>query len=153
MNLWNINKLKDDLSNQKVNQRDLLIYYFLTGLVFAIIFLPIDPPISQFSTYQAENYNWIDWGVTSFIYLLTIFLCYIANKGSMGNNFLERIISLEVILSIRYFVFFDIPSIIFHIGFLEETAYSDIGNLIFTIISVLIISIRTIQCMYNIQKI
>tara|TARA_B100001989_G_C24371377_1_gene379540 strand:+ start:274 stop:735 length:462 start_codon:yes stop_codon:yes gene_type:complete len=153
MNLWNINKLKDDLSNQKVNQRDLLIYYFLTGLLFAIILLPIDPPISHFSPYQAENYIWIDWGVTNFIYLLTIFLCFIANKGSMGNNFLERIISLEIILMIRYFVFFDIPSMIFHIGFLEETAYSDIGNLIFTIISYLIISIRTIQCMYDIQKI
>ena len=153
MNLWNINKLKDDLSNQKVNQRDLLIYCFLTGLLYAIILLPIDPPISHFSPYRADNYNWIDWGVTNFIYLLRIFLCFTANKGSMGNNFLERIISLEIILTIRYFVFFDIPSMIFHIGFLEETAYSDIGNLIFTIISYLIISIRTIQCMYNIQKI
>ena len=151
MNLWNINKLKDDLSNQKVNQRDLFFYYFLTGLLFAIILLPIDDPTYQF--YQAENYDWIDWLVTNFITLLTIFLCYKANKGSMGNNFLERIISLEIILSIRYFVFFTIPSWIFHIIFFQETAYSDIGNLIFNIISFLIVSIRTIQCMYNIQKI
>ncbi len=151
MNLWNINKLKDDLSNQKVNQRDLFFYYFLTGLLFAIILLPIDDPTFQF--YQAENYDWIDWLVTNFITLLTIFLCYKANKGSMGNNFLERIISLEIILSIRYFVFFTIPSWIFHIIFFQETAYSDIGNLIFNIISFLIVSIRTIQCMYNIQKI
>ena len=151
MNLWNINKLKDDLSNQKVNQGDLFFYYFLIGLLFAIILLPIDDPTYQF--YQAENYDWIDWLVTNFITLLTIFLCYKANKGSMGNNFLERIISLEIILSIRYFVFFTIPSWIFHIAFFEETAYSDIGNLIFNIISFLIVSIRTIQCMYNIQKI
>ena len=151
MNLWNINKLKDDLSNQKVNQRDLFFYYFLIGLLFAIILLPIDDPTYQF--YQAENYDWIDWLVTNFITLLTIFLCYKANKGSMGNNFLERIISLEIILSIRYFVFFTIPSWIFHIIFFQETAYSDIGNLIFNIISFLIVSIRTIQCMYNIQKI
>ena len=151
MNLWNINKLKDDLSNQKVNQRDLFFYYFLIGLLFAIILLPIDDPTYQF--YQAENYDWIDWLVTNFITLLTIFLCYKANKGSKGNNFLERIFSLELILSIRYFVFFDIPCLIFHSAFLEETAYSDIGNLIFTIFSYLIVSIRTIQCINNIQKI
>ena len=132
MNLWNIKKLKDDLSNQKVNQRDLLVYYFLFGLLLTIAFLPID---SQLYDYQVEKYNWIDWGVTSFITLITIFLCFKANKGSMGKNFLERIFSLDIILTIRYLVFFDIPIFIFHSIFLEETAYSDIGNLIFTIIS------------------
>ncbi len=150
MNLWNIKKLKDDLSNQKVNQRDLLVYYFLFGLLLAIVLLPID---SQYYDYQVEKYNWIDWGVTTFITLTTIFLCFKANKGSMGKNFLERIFSLDIILTIRYLVFFDIPIFIFHSVFLEETAYSDIGNLIFTIISYLIISIRTIQCMNDIQKI
>ena len=149
MNLWNINKLKDDLSNHKVKQRDLLVYFFLSGLLLVLVYMPID---SKYY-YQTEKYDWIDWVVTSFITLITIFLCYKANKGSKGNNFLERIFSLELILSIRYFVFFDIPCLIFHSAFLEETAYSDIGNLIFTIISYLIVSIRTIQCMYNIQKI
>ena len=42
MNLWNITKLKDDLFNQKVNQRDLLIYYFLFGLIGALLILPVD---------------------------------------------------------------------------------------------------------------
>jgi membrane protease YdiL (CAAX protease family) len=150
MNLWNIKKLKDDLSNQKVNQRDLLVYYFLFGLLLTIALLPID---SQLYDYQVEKYNWIDWGVTSFITLITIFLCFKANKGSMGKNFLERIFSIDIILTIRYLVFFDIPIFIFHSIFLEETAYSDIGNLIFTIISYLIVSIRSIQCMKDIQKI
>ena len=149
MNLWNINKLKDDLSNQKVNQTDLLVYYFLYGLLLALVYMPVD----SLFYYQAEKYNWIDWGVTSCITLITIFLCYEANKGSRGNNFLERIFSLELILSIRYFVFIDIPCLIFHSALLEETAYSDIGNLIFTLFSYLIVSIRTIQCMNNIQKI
>ena len=58
MNLWNIKKLKDDLSNQKVNQRDLFVYYFLFGLLVAIALLPID---SQLYDYQVEKYNWIDW--------------------------------------------------------------------------------------------
>lgn len=150
MNLWNIKKLKDDLSNQSVNQTDLLVYYFLFGLLLTIAVLPND---SQLYDYQIEKYNWIDWGVTNFITLITIFLCFKVNKGSMGKNFLERIFSLDMILTIRYLVFFDIPIFIFHSIFLEETAFSDIGNLIFTIISYLIISIRSIQCMKDIQKI
>ena len=150
MNLWNINKLKDDLSNQKVNQRDLLIYYFLNGLIIALIILPVD---SFLYDYRLENYKWIDWGITNFIHLVTIFFCYEANKGSRGNNFIERIFSLEILLSIRYIFFFVIPFTIFYALFLYETAYEDIGTLISTILLQLVISIRTIQCMNDIQKI
>ena len=151
MNLWNIKKLKDDLSNQKVNQRDLFIYYFLFGLIGATLFLPVDSDMLFY--YQEESYKWMDWGSTVFISLITIFLCYKANKGSRGINFIERIFSLEIILTIRYTVFFLIPYEIFHLVFLEESAYSDVGNLMSTIIGTLLISIRTLQCMNEIQKI
>ena len=150
MNLWNINKLKDDLSNQKVNQRDLLIYFFLSGLIAAFLILPVD---SFLYDYRLENYKWIEWGITNLIYLVTIFLCYEANKGGRGNNFIERIFSFEILLFIRYIFFFIIPYGIFYALFLDETAYADIGNLISTILLQLIISIRTIQCMKDIQKI
>ena len=150
MNLWNINKLKDDLSNQKVNQRDLLIYYFLYGLSFVLLILPVD---SSLHDYRLENYKWIEWGITNLIYLVSIFLCYKANKGSKGNNFIERIFSLEILLGIRYIFFFAIPYLIFYALFLYETAYEDVGTLISTILLQLIISIRTIQCMNDIQKI
>ena len=150
MNLWNINKLKDDLSNQKLNQRDLLIYYFLTGLLLALAILPVD---SFLYDYQTENYKWIDWGFSNLIYLITIFLCYKANKGSSGNNFIERIFSLTLLLEIRYIIFFVIPYLIFYVALIEETAYADIVDLISTIILQIIISMRTIQCMNDIQKI
>ena len=150
MNLWNINKLIDDLSKRKVNQRDLLIYYLLYGLFLTLIILPVDPFLYD---YQQENYKWIDWGGTGLIYLVTIFLSYKANKGSRGDNFIERIFSLETLLLIRYIFFFIIPYVIFYFGFLEESAYADIGDLISTIVLQLILSIRTIQCMYDIQRI
>ena len=150
MNLWNIKKIKDDLSNQKVNQRDLFVYYFLYGLIMALIILPVDYDLLSY--YQEESYKWIDWGSTNLIYLITIFLCYKANKGSKGKNFIERIFSLEVILAIRYFVFSLIPYEIFHSVFLEETAYSDIGNLLSMIIFTFLVSIRSVQCMNDIQK-
>ena len=149
MNLWNINKLKDDLSNQKVNQRDLLIYYFLNGLLLTLV---LTPGVSLYD-YQQENYKWIDWGVTGLIYLVTIFLCYRANKGSRGKNFIERILSIEILIFIRYIFFLLIPYYIFYFTFLEETAYANTWELISTIIFELIISIRTIQCMNDIQKI
>ena len=150
MNLWNINKLKDDLSNQKLNQRDLLIYYFLTGLIIALLIVPVD---SFLYDYRLENYKWIDWGISNLIYLVSIFLCYEANKGSRGNNFIERIFSLTLLLEIRYIIFFVIPYLIFYVALIEETAYADIVDLISTIILQIIISMRTIQCMNDIQKI
>ena len=150
MNLWNIKKVKDDLSNQKISQRDLLVYYFLSGLLFTIAMIPVD---SIFDYYQDENYKWIDWGLTNFIELTTIFLCYKANKGIKGTNLIERITSLQILLVIRYLVFFLIPYEIFHEVFLEATPYSDIGNLISSIIFVLIVCIRSVQCMNDVQNI
>tara|TARA_B100000886_G_C20296608_1_gene437782 strand:- start:162 stop:617 length:456 start_codon:yes stop_codon:yes gene_type:complete len=151
MNFWNIKKIKNDLSNQNVNQRDLFAYYFLYGLIMALLVFPVD--YNFFIYYQEESFKWIEWGSTNLIYLITIFLCYKANKGSRGNNFIERIFSLEVILTIRYFVFFLIPYEIFHLVFLEETAYSDIGNLFSMIIWSFLVSIRSVRCMNDIQKI
>ena len=150
MNLWNINKLKDDLSNQTVNQKDLLIYYFLSGLIITIAIIPVD---SFLYGYQQDFYKWIDWMVTNFISLVTIFLCFGVNKGSRGNNFIERIFSLTLLLEIRYIIFFVIPYLIFYVALIEETAYADIVDLISTIILQIIISMRTIQCMNDIQKI
>ena len=149
MNLWNINKLKYDLSNKKVNQRDLLIYYLLHGIYFAII---IAPTLSNSFIYKEFNYIWIHWFFKHAIYLITIFLSFKANKGITGDNFIERVFSIEMILLVRYFVFFTIPYEIFHLALLEETSYSDIGNLVSSIILALILSIRTIQCMNDIQK-
>ena len=131
MNLWNINKLKDDLSNKKVNQRDLLIYYLLNGIFLAIVILP---SFSIYFFYKEDNYQWIDWFSTNIIYFITIFLSFKANKGSSGDNFIERVFSIEMILVIRYFVFFTIPYEILHFAFLEETSYSDIANLVSSII-------------------
>ena len=150
MNLWNIKKLKDDLSNQKVNQRDLLVYYFLCGLCLSLLYLEGSDFLWD---YQDNGFKSVEWFVTTFIYLATIFLCYKANNGIRGNNFIERIFSLEIILFIRYFVFFFIPFSILHGVFLEDTAYSDIGNLILYIIFEFILSVRAIQCMNDIQKI
>ena len=150
MNLWNIKKLKDDLSNQKVNQRDLLVYYFLIGLTISLSYLGDNEMLWD---YQDNSFKSVQWFVTTFIYLATIFLCYKANKGSRGNNFIERIFSLEILLLIRYVFFFIIPYVIFYFAFLEDTVYADIGDIISTIILELILAIRTIQCMKDIQKI
>ena len=149
MNLWNINKLKDDLSNKKVNQRDLLSYYLITGLLYATSI----PGESTYSFIQEESYAWILYGISYLIYFITIFLSYKANKGSKGINFVERLFSLEIILFIRYFVFFLIPYEIFHFLTIGEGPTSDLGYLLAGIFFSLIISIKTVQCMNDIQKI
>ena len=148
MNLWNINKLKDDLSNKKVNQRDLLVYYLIGGVLAAFSM----PGESTYSYFQEENYAWILWGVGYLIYFVTIFLSYRANKGSKGNNFVERLFSLEIILLIRYFIFFLIPYEIFHLLTIGEGPSSDLGHLLSGIFFTLIVSIKIVQGMKDIQK-
>ena len=101
--------------------------FFSLEFFLAIIILP---SFSIYFFYKEDNFQWIDWFFTNAIYLITIFLSFKANKGSRGDNFIERVFSIEMILVIRYFVFFSIPYEIFHLAFLEETAYSDIGNLL-----------------------
>ncbi len=151
MNLWNIQKLKNDLANSKINQRDLLIYYFLIGIIFALISSPQE--IKLFDYYQEENYKWIAWGFENILYFLTIFLCYIANEGKNGKNFLERIVSLEVIIAIRYLFFFVIPYEIVHSLFFDGGIYSDMSNLIGSISLDLILLIRTFSCMKDVVHI
>ena len=152
MNFWNIKKLKNDLSNNTVNQRDLFCYYFLYGLLGTLIFLPVDLSF-LFDIYQEATYKWFDWGFSSFITLLTIILCYIANEGKRGKNFLERIISIETIITIRYLVFFIIPYAIFHGLLFEGGIYSDMSNLISTIVFSSILLIRTYSCIKDIQTV
>ena len=152
MNFWNIQKLKNDLASQTINQRDLFGYYFLTGLIGVVLFLPVDMS-SLLNVYQEATYEWIDWGFSSFATLLTIILCYIANEGKRGKNFIERILSIGIILIIRYLVFFVLPYAIFH-GFLFEGGiYSDMSNLIATIVFESILLIRTYSCIKDIQTV
>ena len=151
MNFWNIQKLKNDLANQTINQRDFFLYYLLTGIIFAFLVSPYES--NSFFYYQAEIYKWIDWGFTNIFYFLMIFLCYAANDGKNGKNFLERIVSLEIILAIRYFVFFFIPYEIVHSLFFDGGIYSDLSNLIGTTSFSLILLIRIFSCMKDIQTV
>ena len=149
MNLWNIHKLKNDLANQTINQRDLFIYYLLTGIIVAFFVTPYES--KWFDYYQDESYKWIEWTFTNILYLLMIFLCYVANDGKNGKNFLERIVSLEIIILIRYLVFFLIPYEIVHVLFFDGGIYSDLSNLIGNLSFSLIFLIRTFSCMKDIQ--
>ena len=152
MNFWNIQKLKNDLSNNTVNQRDLFGYYFLYGLLGTLILSPVDLSF-LFEIYEEETYKLFDWGFSSLTTLLTIILCYIANEGKRGKNFLERIISIEIIILIRYLVFFIVPYAIFHELLFEGGIYSDISNLISTIVFNSILLIRTYSCIKDIQTV
>ena len=151
MNFWNIQKLKNDLTNKTINQRDLLIYYCFIGLLTALIASPEE--IKWFDYYQEESYKWVQWGFENILYLLTIFLCYVANNGKNGQNFLERYISIEIIIFIRYFVFLFIPIEIVHSLFFDGGIYSDMFNLIGSISLDLILLIRTFSCIKDVVHI
>ena len=115
MNIWQIKKLKEELANNTISQRNLFLYYLLIGIFAAFLIIPNN---NYYEDYQEVSSQWIQWGITNFVYLLGLFFCYKANKGNLGKNFIDKVISLEIVLAIRYAIFLFLPLTILWVVFL-----------------------------------
>ena len=105
MNIWRIQKLKDELANQTLSQTNLFFYYFITGIFFSLLIIP---NFNYYEDYQEVSSHWIDWISTTSVYLLGLYLCFKANKGELGKNFID-ICLFKVVLAIRYLIFLYLP--------------------------------------------
>ena len=150
MNLWRIEKLKEELANQTISQRNLFIYYLIVGISLAFLMFP--EGVDLYEDYQGVTFKWIEWVATNVIYLLGLFFCYKVNKGKLGKNFIDRIVSLEVVLTIRYLVFLYLPLTIIWLIFLDGTIYSDFSLLFYSITFEFVLIIRAILCLKEIKS-
>ena len=150
MNLWRIEKLKDELANQTISQRNLFIYYLIVGISLAFLMFP--GGIDLYDDYQGLSFKWIEWVTTTLIYLLGLFVCYKVNKGNLGKSFIDRIVSLEVVLAIRYLVFLYAPLTIIWLIFLDGTNYSDFALLFNSVVFEFVLIIRLILCLKEITR-
>ena len=99
MYFWRIDKLKKSLSEKRPSQSDVFRYYLgLTIITVLISDLPVE---SDSNT----SYKWISWGVLILSSLIVFIGSYIANGRDQGVDFLERIISISFVVTIRYIVF------------------------------------------------
>jgi len=96
MYFWKINKLKEDLKSNSVSNKDIFKYYLV--LVIAYLVLPI-------LKWSGTNL----WDRALDVQLLVISVagttyCYIMNGGKRGPKFIERLVSLTWVLTIRMVV-------------------------------------------------
>ncbi|NIP39860.1 MAG: hypothetical protein GWM89_12595 [Candidatus Dadabacteria bacterium] len=96
MYIWNINKLKEDISSGNLEESErfkyLLVYVFLTAVSIEISFyLPIENP---------NKWDWISSVIPIFIGTIGTILAYKSNDGSKGTDFLGKYFSIGFVLII-----------------------------------------------------
>ena len=149
MNIWQIKKLKEELANNTISQRNLFLYYLLFGISVTLLIIPIN---NYYEDYQEVSSQWIEWGITSFVYLLGLFFCYKANKGNLGKNFIDKVISFEIVLAIRYAIFLFIPLTILWVVFFDGGIYSDYIQLFIRIVYEIVLTLRVIFCIKEVAN-
>ena len=148
MNIWRIKNLKEELTNQTISQINLFLYYLITGIFISLMIIP---NFNYYEDYQNISSHWIDWTSTTSVYLLGLYFSFKANKGNLGKNFIDRVVSLEVVLAIRYLVFLYLPLTVIWSIFFEGGVYSDFVQLFNSIIFESVIMLRLIFCIKEIS--
>ena len=139
MIFWNIEKLLKQLSSQKLTQKELFFYFF--GLTFLETIASI--PFLSEESYLSSIFEWFDWGIFVFCSLISIGVCFISNGGNQGKNFIERYISIQFVMTIRYSIFIIFAAfVVLFCGFDFE---NDKTSFIFSIICYLIITYKEIS--------
>ena len=139
MFFWNIEKLLKQLASQKLSQKELFFYFFGLTLIETILSNPL---ISE-DSYLSSFFGWFDWGIFLLCSLISIGVCFISNGGNKGKDFVERYISIQFVMTIRYSVFIIFAALIVSLcGFDFE---NDRTSLMFSIICYLIITFKEIS--------
>ena len=138
MIFWNIEKLLNELSSQKLTQKELFSYLFGLTVLENIV----SNPFFLEDSYLSPIFEWFDWGIFLFCSLISVGVCFISNGGNKGNNFIERYISIQFVMTIRYFAFFIFSAIILiFCGFNFE---NDRTSFIFSIVCYFVFTFRGI---------
>ena len=149
MNIWRIEKLKEELANKTISQSNLFFYYLLIGISIAFLMIPNS---NFYENYQEVSSQWIEWGITNFVYLLGLFFCYKANKGNLGKDLIDKVVSLEIVIAIRYLIFLFFPLTIFWAVFFDGGIYSDYIQLFNSIVYEIVVTLRVIFCIKEIAN-
>ena len=139
MVFWNIEKLLNKLSSQKLTQKELFAYLF--GLT--LFETALSNPFLSEGSYLNSIFQWFDWGMFLFCSLVSIAVCFFLNGGNKGEDFIERYISIKFVMAIRYLVFIIFAALIMILcGFDFE---SDRTSFVFSIFCYSIITFREIK--------
>lgn len=100
MYFWKVDKLKADLRERSLSESETFKYLFASQVMYGLMMIPF-----------LENNVWDVYLaiVTSLITLVGVFYVYKCNNGAIGNNFLQRYVSLGWVVGIRYVALFMFP--------------------------------------------
>lgn len=101
MYFWRLNKLREQLATNPLNDKEALSYLLaFTSCYFVIIFL------HTLVLHRHEPYWYLGY-LTLFLMLKLagIIYCYLCNGGKKGKHFLSRYFSLAWVEFVRFFVF------------------------------------------------
>lgn len=133
MYFWKIEKLKEDIRQDRLTEKDKFLYMLVSVVIYAILF--------EILAYMpAENSNQWDYiesiGNILLALLGTIFV-FRANGGSQGRDFLGRYFALSLVVSIRFLVY-SLPLFVLYVGLftavneneaVSATTYVDVASI------------------------
>lgn len=135
MYFWRIEKLKAELREGALPQRQQFYYYLAQSLVLAIVTIPLP---------DANRFDVISGIVSLFVTIVGIVYLYRCNDGDRGSRFLERTFSIGFVVGVRLLVLLGLPLIVLYLlavtWFLEfpaETTLTDV--VLFALVEILVI--------------
>ncbi len=146
MYFWKIELLKDDLINNRFDDKSLLPYIILTIFLYTL-----GTEITAYIPY--EEVNLLTY-LLSFMNVLipiigTIYI-YKKNGGANGKNFANRYITISFVIGIRFLVYL-IPVMIILICYWNFT-FSEQETIPTTLFEIVVLSLWYIILYYNIAK-
>lgn len=95
---WNLDKLSAELVAERLTERNRFAYY-LAGTAWVVLAWSI--PSGPFNTWWSVA----DTIVSGLVMLIGVWYWFLANGGSHGRNFLERVTALTWVVCIRLLVY------------------------------------------------
>jgi len=146
MYFWKIESLKDDIKNNKFDDKALLPYIILTITLYTfgteiIAYLPHE---------EVNTWSYILSLMNILIPTLGTIYAYKKNGGANGTNFANKYFSINFVVGIRFLIYL-IPMMIILIGYWEFT-FPEEDNIPTTLFEVVVFSLWYILLYLNTAK-
>ena len=90
---FRISSLKSDISSGALTQKEIFAYWLASTIAFCLVGAPFG--------YKQSPQGWVYWLLYCAINLIGLRKCYLANGGSSGVAFSDKLVSLSWVVSVR----------------------------------------------------
>ncbi len=137
MYFWKIENLKKDLIKGSLSENESFMYLMATLIIYGFSTIPL-----------LDSTMWdVYAGLVGFVLqIIGAYYVYKCNKGSSGNNFLQKYLSIGWVLGIRWLIMVLIPFVAVYIvcGWLAAVMY-DVDILQYDFLNLFILSLFSIS--------